>query len=114
MELNTLIKALLAIISQCSVKDATLPVIKFQSLYLMVKVKSWRNVHFGHLGEMSIGEMSVGVMSIGEMSGYHLKYIARWFNHTNLTSPGRLFSHISINPFINALHNKYNSWQWTI
>ena len=109
MELNTRIKAVLANISQCSVKDATLGVIKFQSLYLMVKEKSWRNVHFGHLGEMSIGEMSVG-----EMCGYHLKYIARWFNHTNLTSPGRLFSHIIINPFINALHNKYNSWQWTI
>ena len=39
MELNTRIKALLAIISQCSVKDATLAVIKFQSLYLMIKDK---------------------------------------------------------------------------
>ena len=43
----------------------------------MVKEKSWRNVHFGHLGEMSIGEMSlgemsVGEMSVGEMSGYPL------------------------------------------
>ena len=65
MELNTLIKALLAIISQYSVKDATLAVIKFQALYLIVKEKSWRNVHFGHLGKMSISEMSVG-----EMSGY--------------------------------------------
>ena len=58
MELNTLIKALLAIISQCSVKDATLAVIKFQALFLMVKEKSWRNVHFEHLGKMSVGEMS--------------------------------------------------------
>ena len=49
--------ALLAILSQCSVKDATLAVIKFQALYLMVKEKSWRNVHFGYLGEMSVGEI---------------------------------------------------------
>ena len=73
--MNTLIKALIEIISQCSVKDATLPVIKFKALYLMIKEKSWRNAHFGHLGEMSIGGLSVGEMSIGEisvgkMSGY--------------------------------------------
>ena len=73
MELNTFKKALLEIISQCSVKEVN----KFQELYLMVKEKGWWSIHFGHLGEMSIGEMSVGEMCIGEMcigemSGYHV------------------------------------------
>ena len=67
MELNALINTLLAIISPCSVNDATLVVIKFQALYLLVKEKRWRNVHFGHLGEMSVGEMS----------GYHMRSAAR-------------------------------------
>ena len=73
MQVNTLIKALLAIISQCSVKYVTLAVIKFQALYLMVKEKSWLNVHLEHLGEMSVGEMSIGEVSVGEMSGYQLE-----------------------------------------
>ena len=38
------VEALLANISQCSVKDATLAVIKYQAFYLMVKEKGWRNV----------------------------------------------------------------------
>ena len=46
MELNTLVSVLLAVLSQCSVKDATLAVIKFQALYLMVK-------------ENKVGEMSI-------------------------------------------------------
>ena len=73
MELNTLIKALLAITSQCSVKDATLAVIMYiQGTLFNGKRKKLVKCPFGHLGEMSIGEMSVGEMS-GFPAGHGVK-----------------------------------------